>query len=106
MENPLALLDGVPVFNSNRLMAFAPLKVRELDVITNHYFLGPVRHNGLVSFRTYRGDLAGFSLDAQALLLGVRGRAGPARVLRPALRHARRPAKPPGRRVAPATPLR
>ncbi len=76
MENPLALLDGVPVFNSNRLMAFAPLKVRELDVITNHYFLGPVRHNGLVSFRTYRGDLAGFSLDAQALLLEYEGAQG------------------------------
>ena len=96
MENPLVLLDGVPIFNLNRLMAFDPLKVRELDVITNHYFLGPVRHNGLVSFRTYRGDLAGFPLDAQALLLEYEGAQGQRefyapRYDTPAARQSRRP---------------
>lgn len=67
MENPLVLLDSVPVFDTNRLMAFDPLKVQQLDVVTNHYFLGQARHNGLVSFRTYHGDLAGFALPPHAL---------------------------------------
>ena len=67
-ENPLVLLDGVPVFSTNRIMAFDPLKVRRLDVQTSRYFLGPVLHNGLVSYSTYKGDLAGFEPDARALL--------------------------------------
>jgi hypothetical protein len=76
MENPLVLLDGVPVFDTNRIMAFDPLKVRQLDVITNHYFLGQAQHNGLVSFRTYHGDLAGFTLPAHALLQEYEGLQG------------------------------
>ena len=76
MENPLVLLDGVPVFDTNRIMAFDPLKVRQLDVITNHYFLGPARHNGLVSFRTYHGDLAGFALPTHALVQEYEGLQG------------------------------
>ena len=76
MENPLVLLDGVPVYDTNRIMAFDPLKVQQLDVLTNHYFLGPVVHNGLVSYRTYQGDLAGFPLDAHALLQAYEGLQG------------------------------
>lgn len=76
MENPLVLLDGVPVYDTNRLMAFDPLKVQRLDVITSHYFSGPVMHNGLVSFRTYQGDLAGFPLDAYALVQAYEGLQG------------------------------
>jgi hypothetical protein len=76
MENPLVLLDGVPVFDTNRIMAFDPLKVRQLDVVTNHYFLGQARHNGLVSFRTYHGDLAGFTLPPHALLQEYEGLQG------------------------------
>jgi hypothetical protein len=76
MENPLVLLDGVPVFNTNRIMALDPLKVQKLDVITSHYFSGAVVHNGLISYRTYQGDLAGFPLDAHALLQAYEGLQG------------------------------
>ncbi|MGI4887411.1 MAG: MG2 domain-containing protein [Janthinobacterium lividum] len=76
MENPLVLLDGVPVFDTNRIMAFDPLKVQQLDVVTGHYFLGPVMHNGIVSYSTYKGDLADFPLDAHALLQAYEGLQG------------------------------
>ena len=75
-ENPLVLLDGVPVFDTNRIMAFDPLKVQRLDVLTTRYFLGPTLHNGLVSYSTYRGDLAGFEPDAHALLTQYEGLQG------------------------------
>ena len=75
-ENPLVLLDGVPVFNTNRIMAFDPLKVQQLDVLTTRYFLGPTLHNGLVSYSTYKGDLAGFDPDAHALLTQYEGLQG------------------------------
>jgi len=67
-ENPLTLLDGLPVFNINQIMAFDPLKIKRLDVIANRYFLGSQTYDGVVSYRTYQGDLGGFPLNPHALI--------------------------------------
>jgi len=76
MENPLVLLDGMPVFDTNRIMAFDPLKIRQLDVVTSRYVVGPAIHDGLISYTTYSGDLAGFPTDPQALLQEYAGLQG------------------------------
>jgi hypothetical protein len=64
----MVLLDGVPVFNTNKIMAMNPLKIQKLEVIDARYLHGPAIYNGLVSFTTYKGDLEGFPLDAHALV--------------------------------------
>lgn len=75
-ESPLVLLDGMPVFDLNKIMAFDPLKVQQLDVLTTRYFIGPLLYDGIVSYATYTGDLAGFPLDAHALLQEYEGLQG------------------------------
>ncbi|GAB3878132.1 Plug domain-containing protein [Hymenobacter segetis] len=72
-DNPMVLLDGVPVFNMNKAMAINPLKIRKLEVIDGRYFHGPATYNGLVSFTTYKGDLEGFVPDAHALVQQYEG---------------------------------
>ena len=67
-ENPLTLLDGLPIFDINQFMAFDPLKIKTLDVMSSRYFLGQQVYDGLVSYSTYKGDLAGYALNAHALL--------------------------------------
>jgi hypothetical protein len=69
----MVLLDGVPVFNIDKIMAFDPLKVKKLDVVTSRYFHGPLVYDGLVSYTTYTGDLAGFELDSRSLLQAYEG---------------------------------
>ena len=54
-------------------MAFDPRKVSKLEVLTRKYFLGPHVYNGLVSYTTYQGDLAGFQLDPRVLLMEYEG---------------------------------
>jgi hypothetical protein len=71
--DPLVLLDGVPVFDVNKIMAFDPLKVKKLDVVMRHHYLGPLVIPGMVSYSTYRGDLAGFELDRRALVIDYEG---------------------------------
>ncbi|MDB5266986.1 MAG: hypothetical protein JWP58_26 [Hymenobacter sp.] len=66
-ENPMVLLDGMPVFNINKMMAMNPLKIQRLEVVDGRYFHGPTAYNGIVSFTTYKGDLEEFPLDAHAL---------------------------------------
>lgn len=72
-NNPMVLLDGVPVFNINKIMAFDPRQVQQLDVMTSRYFQGQQVYDGLVSYTTYQGDLGGFPLDARALLQEYEG---------------------------------
>jgi hypothetical protein len=66
-ETPMVLLDGMPVFNINKMMAMNPLKIQRLEVLDSRYFHGPTVYNGIVSFTTYKGDLEEFPLDAHAL---------------------------------------
>lgn len=65
-ESPLVLLDGVPVFDINSIMAFDPLKVSRLDVVSSRYYYGRLSFYGIVSYSTYTGDLAGFPVDKRA----------------------------------------
>ena len=72
-EAPLMLIDGVPIFDTDRLMALSPFKVKSLDVVTRRYFLGYSTIAGIISFRTYRGDLAGSQPDPRAVVLEYDG---------------------------------
>ncbi|MGI4739008.1 MAG: hypothetical protein ACRYG7_27880 [Janthinobacterium lividum] len=67
-EDPLVLLDGVPVFDLPGLLAFDPLRIQRVAVFTNRYFYGPRSYEGLLSFTTYKGDMQGFELNPHALL--------------------------------------
>ncbi|RIY10009.1 hypothetical protein D0T11_10695 [Hymenobacter rubripertinctus] len=73
-ENPMVLLDGVPVFNMNKVMALNPLKIRRLDVIDSRYVHGGATYSGLVSLSTYEGNLEGFALDPRVLIQEYEGR--------------------------------
>lgn len=72
-ENPMVLLDGVPVFNINKIMAMDPLKIQKLEVVDARYMHGWPMYNGIVSYTTYKGNLEGFPLDARVLVQRYEG---------------------------------
>lgn len=57
---PMVLLDGVPIFDINKLLSIDPLKIKRLDIVNNRYALGPVVMEGIVSFISYKGDIGGY----------------------------------------------
>ena len=73
VNESMVLLDGVPVFDVNKIMDFDPLKVESLDLVKKEYYLGPLTFNGILSYRTYEGDLSGFQLDPRSLILEYKG---------------------------------
>ncbi|MEZ0607242.1 hypothetical protein ACAW74_01945 [Fibrella sp. WM1] len=72
-DPPLMLIDGVPVFDPDQLMAISPLKFRTLDVMTSRYFLGPLAYSGILNLNSYKQDLAGYRLDPKAVVLDYDG---------------------------------
>ncbi|WP_454802133.1 hypothetical protein [Mucilaginibacter phyllosphaerae] len=72
-SDPLILLDGVPVFNTDKIMAVDPLKVRKLEVVNERYYWGPSVYEGILSFTTYKGDLGGVEMDPHAVVIDYEG---------------------------------
>jgi len=68
-DDPLILLDGVPVFNIDSLLVVDPLKIRQLDMVQRRFFLGPANFEGIMNWITYKGDLAGYVLDPHATVV-------------------------------------
>lgn len=67
-DEPLVLIDGVPVFDMNTLMNVDPLKIKRLDAITKRYYLQAASFDGIVSLTSYDRDLGGFQLPIDALV--------------------------------------
>lgn len=70
---PLVLLDGVPVFDVDKIVAFDPLKIKKIEVVGRKYFWGNIINSGIVSYTTYEGDLAGYELDPSAVIVEFQG---------------------------------
>jgi hypothetical protein len=72
-KNPLVLLDGVPVFDMNKIIAYDPLKVEKLEVVAQKYHYGTLTAEGIASFTTYKGNLEGFKLNPHDIVLDYEG---------------------------------
>ncbi|MBV9963909.1 MAG: hypothetical protein JO072_16820 [Parafilimonas sp.] len=71
--DPLILFDGMPVTNATRIILFDPLKIKRLDVVARKYYYGNIITDGIVSFTTYRGDLADIPLTAGEIVVKFDG---------------------------------
>jgi hypothetical protein len=72
-KEPLILLDGVPIFDIDKLMSYDPLKIRKLESVTRRYFFGDMAFEGIVNLFTYNGDLQGYELDPRATVIDYEG---------------------------------
>ena len=72
-DNPLVLLDGVPVFDMDRIMSYDPLKIRKLELVKRRYYYGPMVVDGILNFITYKGNLQEFEMDDRAVILDYEG---------------------------------
>ena len=71
--NPLMLLDGVPVFSADNMIAYDPLKVQKLEVVAARYHWGPIIADGITSYTTYKGNLDGYTLNPRDLVADYEG---------------------------------
>lgn len=68
-QNPLMLIDAMPVFDSDVLARFDPEKIQKLEVLSREFFLNADRFPGVLSFTSYENDFGGYELPSTALYL-------------------------------------
>jgi hypothetical protein len=72
-DKPLVLIDGVPVYDATKIITLDPLKIKSIDVVSHRYYKGALLTDGIVSYKTYNGDLAGYQLDPGSIVLEYDG---------------------------------
>ena len=72
-NDPLVMLDGVPVFDFNKFMELDPLLLYKVEVFNKRYFLGASVFNGVLNWTSYKNDLAGFDPSAHATIIDYDG---------------------------------
>lgn len=72
-DNPLVLIDGVPVFDMDKLIAMDPLKINTLAIVAQEYDYHALNEDGVLSYTTYKGDLGGFEIDPHAVVIDYEG---------------------------------
>ena len=69
----LVLLDGVPVLDHERLLAYDPLLVQRVDIYTDDYFLGARSFSGIANFVTYKGTLPNMRFEDNVRVVDFQG---------------------------------
>ena len=62
-QGALILLDGVPVMNAKTIIEADPLTIKSIEIVARKYMQGNTEFDGIVHFKTYRGDLANIQLN-------------------------------------------
>jgi hypothetical protein len=69
----LMMLDGVPVFDHEKIMQYDPLLVESIDIYPNTHFVGNRIFEGVVNFVTYKHNLPSFRFDGNARVIDYEG---------------------------------
>lgn len=72
-ENPLVLIDGIPEFNLSKIMNLDPLTIKRVDIVSRKFYRGSFVAEGIISLKTYNGDLAGFEPDKSTKIVDFEG---------------------------------
>jgi hypothetical protein len=72
-QDPLIVLDGVPIFDATEVMNIDPLRIKKIEIVTRKFFLGSVVASGIFALYSYNNDMAGLQLNSHALILEYEG---------------------------------
>ncbi len=75
---PLLMVDQIPVFDHQKVLAIPPEKIRRIDVINDIYVKGELNHGGLIHVITHQEDMGGIDLPEGSYFFDFEGLAKPA----------------------------
>jgi hypothetical protein len=72
-EDPLILLDGIPIGDASKIIALDPLKIRRIEVVTHNCYVGSSVFEGVVNVKSYSGEIGATQIDPNALVVEFEG---------------------------------
>ena len=75
-ENPMFLLDGVPVFDHGMILEIDPALIRIIHVVDSKYFIGDLEMDGIIDIRSRQGRFQDFLLPSSTVTYKFQSYAG------------------------------
>ena len=72
-ENPLILLDGIPISDASKIIALDPQKIRRIEIVTHRYYIGSSVFDGIVNVKSYNGEIGATQIDPNSLVVEFEG---------------------------------
>lgn len=72
-KEPLILLDGMPVFNTDMLLSTEASTIKRVSIVNQKFFMGDVVYSGILDISTYKGNLGAFDIDPEAIVIDYDG---------------------------------
>jgi hypothetical protein len=72
-EDPLILLDGIPVADATKIINLDPAKIRKIELVLYNYYLGSSVFEGIVNVKSYSGELGAAQIDPNSLVVEYEG---------------------------------
>ncbi|MEJ2594356.1 MAG: hypothetical protein P8100_04365 [bacterium] len=82
-DNPLILLDNLPVFDIGELLAIHPSRIKTVEVINSTYIYGDQVLKGIVMITTKTDNFGGYALPESFTTLEYQSAASPVRFIQP-----------------------
>jgi len=76
-DNSLMLIDGVPVFDQEKIYRYDPLLVKYIDIYPSVFYVGYKQFGGIVNFITYKGDLPSLEFGEDVNVVDFQGSSFP-----------------------------
>jgi hypothetical protein len=64
---PLVILDGVPVYDLDKLLDIPSSRIEKVEVLTVRYFTGDIMTDGIINIVSHKGDLSAIEFDRSIL---------------------------------------
>jgi hypothetical protein len=78
-DDPLILLDGIPITDAGLLLNLHPAQIDRIEVMNRTYILGDLTIRGLVSIRTKTDNFGGIDLPDEVVFVNYQTRSLPAK---------------------------
>ena len=62
-NDPLVLLDGVPVYDTDRLLAIKSSEIEKIEILNTRYFISDIIIDGIINIVSGKGDLSVLESD-------------------------------------------
>lgn len=69
----LMMVDGIPVFDYDRVLGYDPLLVKTINIYPYAYFVGTRSFDGIVNFETYNGNMPGVTFEPNVRIVDFHG---------------------------------
>ncbi len=72
-EDPLILLDGIPISDASKIIALDPQKIKRIEVVMYNYYTGSSVFAGIVNVKSYSGEIGATQIDPNSLVIEYDG---------------------------------